>query len=92
MLKQFLGSEIDHSDVGIKVIQSKYATEILLNFNMVECKESKCPFLSGVKLGGFGSSPLVDSLLYILLVGSLLYLAHSRTKLDYAVGVVARHM
>ena len=59
---------------------------------MVECKASECPFLSGVKLGDFGSSPLVDNSLYIQLVGTLLYLTHSRPDLGYAVGVVARYM
>ena len=51
-----------------------------------------CPFLLGVKLGDFGSSPLVDNSLYRKLVGSLLYLTHSRPELAYVVGVVARYM
>ena len=34
----------------------------------------------------------MDNLLYRKLVGSLLYLTHSRPDLDYAVGVVARYM
>ena len=54
---------------------------------MVEYKVTKCPFLSGVKLGDFGSSPLVDNSLYMKLVGRLLYLAHYWTDLDYAIGV-----
>ena len=77
LLKQFLGLEIEQFDAGIKVSQSKYVADLLLNLNMVECKESKFPFLSGVKLGEFGSSPLVDNSLYRQLVGSLLYLTHS---------------
>ena len=56
---------------------------------MVECKESKCPFLLGIKLGDFGASTLVDNSLYEQLVGILLYLTHSRPDLDYVVGVVA---
>ena len=59
---------------------------------MDECKASKFPFLSRFKLGDFCSSQLVDNLLYRKLVGSLLYLTHSRTDLDYVVGVFARNM
>ena len=55
-------------------------------------KAYKCPFLSGVKLGDFGSSPLVDNSLYMQLVGSLLYLTHSCLDLAYEVGVISRYM
>ena len=64
LLKQFLGLEIEKYERGIKVRQKNYALELLFNFNMVECKESKFPFLSGIKLVEFGESPLVDSSLY----------------------------
>ena len=77
LLKKFIGLEIGKSNAGTKVNQSKYASDLLLNLKMVECKESKCPFLLGIKLGDFGSSPLVDSSLYRQLVGSLLYLTLS---------------
>ena len=77
LLKQFLGLEIEKYNAGIKVIQSNYFIDLLLNLKMDKCKESKCPFLSGVKLGDFGSSPLVDNSLYRQLVGSLLYLTLS---------------
>ena len=92
LLKQFLGLEIKKYERGIKVIQRKYASYLLLKFNMAECKETKCPFLSGIKLGEFGESPLVDNSLYRQLVGSLLYLTKSQPDLEYVVGVVARYM
>ena len=50
------------------------------------------PFLSGLKLGDFGSSPLVDNSLYQKLVGNLLYITHSQPDLSYEVGFVARYM
>ena len=63
-----------------------------IKFKMAECKAGKCPFLSGIKVGEFGESPLVDSLLYRQLAGSLLYLTHSQPDLSYDVGVVAIYM
>jgi hypothetical protein len=59
---------------------------------MTNCKSAPTPFLSGVKLEDGGETPLVDNTLYIQLVGSLLYLTHSRPDLSYAVGVVSRFM
>ena len=92
MLKQFLGLEIEQSNQGIKVSQQKYAANLLLKFKMDEFKASKFSFLSGIKLGEFGESPLVDNSLYRQLIGSLLYIRHSRPDLEYGVGVVAIYM
>ena len=59
---------------------------------MAECKEAKSPFISGIKMHEFGNSPMVDITLYRQLVGSLLYLTHTRPDLSYAVSAVERHM
>jgi hypothetical protein len=59
---------------------------------MIDCKSTLTPFLSGVKLEDGGETPLVDITLYRQLVGSLLYLTHSRPDLSYAVSVVSRFM
>ena len=59
---------------------------------MKNCKSAPTPFLSGVKLEDGRDTPLVDNTLYRQLVGSLLYLTHSRPDLAYAVGAVSRLM
>ena len=93
LLKQFLGLEIEKYDARIKVRKQKYDVDLLLNFKVVKFKASKCPFLSGIKLGDFGASPVVDNSLYKQLVVSLLYLVtHSRTDLAYVVGISAIYM
>ena len=69
-----------------------YVADLLLKLKMDECKEAEFPFLSGIKLGDFGASPLVDSSLYRQLVGSLLYLTHSRPDLEYHLGFVSIYM
>ena len=60
LLRQFFGLEIEQSERGIKLIQPKYASDMLKKFNMAKCKESKSPFIFGIKRHEFGNSPLVD--------------------------------
>jgi hypothetical protein len=88
----FLGLEISQDALGIKLSQAKYARDLLERFHMTDCKSAPTPFLSGVKLEDGGETPLVDNTLYRELVGSLLYLTHSRPDLYYAVGAVSRFM
>jgi hypothetical protein len=59
---------------------------------MTYCKSTPNPFLSGFKLEDGRDTPLVDNTLYKQLVGSLLYLTHSRPGLSYVVGTVSRFM
>jgi hypothetical protein len=59
---------------------------------MIDCNSAPTPFLSGVKLEDGGETLLVSSTLYKHLVGSLLYLTHSRLDLSYAFGTVSRFM
>jgi hypothetical protein len=88
----FLGLEISQDASGIKLSQAKYALYLLEKFHMTDCNLALTPFLLGVKLEDGGETPLVDSTLNINLVGSLLYLTHSRPNLSYAVGVASRFM
>eukprot|EP00253_Pinus_taeda_P007091 PITA_07091 len=80
----FLGLEISEDATGIKLSQAKYARDLLEIFRMTDCKPAPTPFLSRVRLEDGGDTPLVDNTLYRQLVGSLLYLTHSRTDLSYA--------
>ena len=64
LLKQFLGLEIEQSERGIIIRKKKYASDLLLKFNMDKCNTTKFPFLYGIKLGEVGDSPLVDNSLY----------------------------
>eukprot|EP00253_Pinus_taeda_P025156 PITA_25156 len=90
----FLGLDIsqDEDATGIKLSQAKYARDLLERFCMADCKPASTPFLSGVRPEDGDDTPLVDSTLYRQLVGSLLYLTHSRPDLSYAVGAVSRYM
>ena len=59
---------------------------------MEDCKESHCPLVLGIRLEEGDSTPLVDNTLCRKLIGSLLYLTHSRPYISYVVSVVARYM
>ena len=64
LLKQFLGLEIEKTERGIKFSQQNYASYLLMKFNRAEFNATKFLFLSGIKLGEVGDSPLVDNSLY----------------------------
>ena len=49
LLMKFLGLEITQYFDGIMVTQSKYASDLLIKFNMVDFK-APFPFLSGFNL------------------------------------------
>ena len=90
LLSQFLGLEISQSDLGIKVHQSKYASDLLKKFRMKDCKLSKTHFLSGVKLKEAQSTPLENNTLYRKLVGCLLYLTYTQPDISYEMSVASR--
>jgi len=92
LLHYFLGLEVSQSTSGIKMAQYKYASYLLFLFQMTECKPTTSPFLSRVRFEDAGTTPLVDSTLYRQLVGSLLYLTHTRPDISFAVGVCSRYM
>ena len=92
LLRQFLGLEIEQNGKGIMLSQPQYDLDLINNFNMAECNACKYPFISIIKIYEFGNSPLVDFTLYRKLVGSLLYLTHTRPDLSYVVSVVAINM
>ena len=89
ILKQFMGLEIAQNSDGIMVTQSKYISDLLVKFNMAECKADPFPFLSGINLEEGKITPPMDCIIYSQLIGSLLYLTHSQTDIYYAMNVVS---
>jgi hypothetical protein len=91
-LHYFLGLQVLKNNEGIFLSQSKYACDLLHRFYMDDCKLAPSPFESVVKLVSTYTSPKVDATLYHHLVGSLLYLTHTRPDLSFVVGLVSRYM
>jgi hypothetical protein len=88
-LHYFLGLQVLQTNEGIFLSQSKYACDLLRLFHMDDCKPTPSPFQSRVKLSATCTSPEVDATLYYQLVGSLLYLTHTRPDLSFAIGLIA---
>ena len=88
LLKQFLGLEISQEFDGIMVTQSKYISDLLIKFNMAECKDSLFPFLSGINLEEGKSTRPMDCTIYRHLIGSLIYLTHSWTNIYYSMNAI----
>ena len=59
---------------------------------MAECRPAPFPFLSGISLEEGKHTPPMDCTIYRQLIGSLLYLTHSRPDICYAMNVVSRYM
>ena len=83
LLKHFLGLEIKQNYDEIMVTRSKYTSDLLFKFNMVEYRPAPFPFLSGISLEEGKHTPPMDYTIYRQLIGSLLYLTHSRPDICY---------
>ncbi|KAL6332726.1 hypothetical protein AAG906_014631 [Vitis piasezkii] len=77
-LKYFLGIEVSRSSEGIFLSQIKYALDLLQETRMSGCQPIDTPIEEGLKL--------------CRLVGRLMYLAHTRPDLAYALSVVSQYM
>ena len=59
---------------------------------MAECRAAPFPFLSGIMLEEGKSTPPMECTIYRQLIGSFLYLTHSRPDIYYAMNDVSRYM
>ena len=59
-----MGLEIEQTFDVIMVTQYKYISDLLIKFNMDECKAAPFPFLSGINLEEGKSTPPVDCTIY----------------------------
>jgi hypothetical protein len=91
-LHYFLGLQVLQTKKGIFLSQSKYVCDLLCHFHMEDSKPTPSPFLSGIKLVVTCTTPEVNATLYHQLVGSLIYLTHTRPDIFFVVGIVARYM
>lgn len=81
----FLGMEVQQNSNEIFVCQKKYAKEILMKFNMDECKPTATPMNNKEKFCEKDGALKVDEGLYRSLIGCLMYLTTTRPDIMNAV-------
>ena len=90
-LKYFLGIEVSRCDKGIFLSQRKYVLDLLQETGMLACQPADTP-VEGLKLCVKTNHVPVDEGRYQRLVGKLMYLAHTRSDLAYALSIVSQFM
>jgi len=91
-LKYFLGIEVAHSKEGIFISQQKYIVDLLTEIGLLGCKVDTTPIEFNHKLEEVPEDKEMDKESYQRLVGKLIYLAHTRLDIAYAVEVVSQFM
>ena len=91
-LKYFLGIEVSRSDKEIFLSQRKYALDLLQETGMSASQPADTPVEEGLKLCVETNQVPVDKGRYQRLVGRLMYLAHTRPDLAYALSIVSQFM
>jgi hypothetical protein len=83
----FLGLEVWQKPSENFLSQSKYTVDVLHRFGMLDCKSMSTPMISNLKKlqdQATGTDPK-DPTLYRQIIGSLMYLVHTRPNICYAV-------
>jgi hypothetical protein len=88
----FLGLEVWQSPKMIFLNQWKYIVEILMRFDMLECKSMNTPIEMKLKLLVYTSSDLIDATLYKQIIGSLMYLMNTKPDICFAVNTLSQFL
>jgi hypothetical protein len=88
LMHYFLGLEAWHSLKEIFLNQGKYVVEILMRFDMMECKALPTPMETNLKLLFDTLSEIVDVTLYKHMIGSLMYLMNTKPYIFFVVNTL----
>ena len=91
-LKYFLGIKVSRSKKSIFQSQRKYALDLLNETSMTTCSPTNTPMEENLKLCVHSNQVPANKEHYQRLIGRLMYLAHTRSDLAYALSVVSQFM
>jgi hypothetical protein len=82
-MQYFLCMEVYQNEDEIFICQTKYAKYMLKKFDMVDFKRASTPTAHGIMLCRDDGAEIVDEATYISIVGSLMFLTHTRPHISY---------
>jgi hypothetical protein len=88
----YLGIEVHQDDSGITFQQTAYVKHVVELAGLTDCNPALTPMEERLKLSRDSTTEEVDATQYRCLVGSLRYLAHTRSDLAFSVDYVSRFM
>ena len=88
----YLGVKIHRQPSGIFLSQYSYITNLFTKFHLFGCNSTRLPIDPKTQLHRCMGTPKIDLAQYRSLVGSLIYLSHTRPDISYAVSQVACYM
>ena len=91
-LRNFLKMEVARNKNEISVSQPKYVLDLLKETGMMGCRPVDTPMDANVKLNNKDDDQPIDKGQYQRLVGKLIYLAHTRLDIAFAVSCVSQFM
>jgi len=90
VLSYYLGIEVNQGKEALMLGQSAYASKLLEQSGMAECKPCVTLMEERLKLTKASTMEKVDATLYRSIIGGLCYLVHTRPDIAFAVGYVSR--
>jgi hypothetical protein len=92
MIHYFLGLEVWQRTDEVFLSKGKYTIEILRRFGMLDCKSMATSMVSNLKKLSEPSSDsdLIDSIMYMQLIGSLMYLVNTIPYICYAMSALSQ--
>ncbi|XP_057490936.1 uncharacterized mitochondrial protein AtMg00810-like [Actinidia eriantha] len=91
-LSYFLGIEVSSTFDGYYLSQTKYVSNLLSRFGLIDTKTADTPLENNVRFKATNGESLSDPTLYRQLVGSLIYLTVTRPDIFHAVYIVSQFM
>lgn len=82
--------KVARSSLGISISQTKYVLDLFNETGMLGCKPTDTHMDSNV--GMRKDSPPVDKRRFQRLVGTLIYLSHTRTDIGFVASVISQFM